>query len=385
MGLKFQLEDTQKQIANIKVIGVGGGGGNALNNMIEQGLSGVSFVAANTDAQVLGRSLATIRLQLGSHSTKGLGAGGKPEIGRDAADSDRAHIKELLEDTEMVFITAGMGGGTGTGAAPVIADVAREMGILTVGVVTKPFMFEGKRRMRFAEEGIEELSKAVDTLITIPNQKLIGLAGKDTSMKDTFLKADDVLLQAVRGISDMITKPGYINVDFADVTAVMRENQGLSMMGMGSATGEHRASEAAEKAITSPLLEDLDIHGAQGLLVNVTAREDSLTMAEYDEVMSVIYNMVDEDANVNCGVVFDEDAGDELRVTVVATGLQKVAPAKVAQVKPLHSARMPMFGNVPIPGFSNANGNSQTKAHVDQESGYDEKLDVPTWIRMQAD
>jgi len=385
MGLKFQLEDTQKQIANIKVIGVGGGGGNALNNMIEQGLSGVSFVAANTDAQVLGRSLATIRLQLGSHSTKGLGAGGKPEIGRDAADSDRAHIKELLEDTEMVFITAGMGGGTGTGAAPVIADVAREMGILTVGVVTKPFMFEGKRRMRFAEEGIAELEKAVDTLITIPNQKLIGLAGKDTSMKDTFLKADDVLLQAVRGISDMITKPGYINVDFADVTAVMRENQGLSMMGMGSATGEHRASEAAEKAITSPLLEDLDIHGAQGLLVNVTAREDSLTMAEYDEVMSVIYNMVDEDANVNCGVVFDEDAGEELRVTVVATGLQKVAPAKVAQVKPLHSARMPMFGNVPIPGFSNANGNSQTKAQVDQESGYDEKLDVPTWIRMQAD
>lgn len=384
MALKFQLEDTQKQIANIKVIGVGGGGGNALNNMIEQGLSGVSFVAANTDAQVLARSLATTRLQLGSHSTKGLGAGGKPEIGRDAADADRAHIKDLLEDTEMVFITAGMGGGTGTGAAPVIAAVAREMGILTVGVVTKPFMFEGKRRMRFAEEGIAELSKAVDTLITIPNQKLIGLAGKDTSMKDTFLKADEVLLRAVRGISDMITKPGYINVDFADVTAVMRENQGLSMMGMGSATGEHRASEAAEQAITSPLLEDVDIHGAQGLLVNVTAREDSLSMAEYDEVMSIIYNMVDEDANVNCGVVFDDDAGDELRVTVVATGLQQQVAPKLATVQPLHQ-RMPVFGNVPIPGFSSGSGGAQPQTQTAQESQYDDKLDVPTWLRKQAD
>jgi len=271
MALHFTLDDTQKQVANIKVIGVGGGGGNALNNMIAQGLSGVSFIAANTDAQALVRSAAEFRLQLGSNSTKGLGAGGKPEIGREAAESDRAQIQEMLVDTEMVFITAGMGGGTGTGAAPVIAEVARDMGILTVGVVTKPFQFEGRRRMRFAEEGIAELSKAVDTLITIPNQKLISLAGKNTSMKDTFLKADDVLLQAVRGISDMITKPGYINVDFADVTAVMRENQGLSMMGMGAASGENRACEAAEAAITSPLLEEVDIHGAQGLLVNVTA------------------------------------------------------------------------------------------------------------------
>jgi len=382
MGLKFTLDDTQKQVASIKVIGVGGGGGNALNNMIEQELSGVSFVAANTDAQVLSRSLAQTRLQLGSHSTKGLGAGGKPEVGRDAADSDRAHIKELLEDTEMVFITAGMGGGTGTGAAPVIAEVAREMGILTVGVVTKPFTFEGKRRMRFADEGIAELERAVDTLITIPNQKLIGLAGKSTTMKDTFLKADDVLFQAVRGISDMITKPGYINVDFADVTAVMRENQGMSMMGMGVAAGEGRACEAAEAAITSPLLEEVDIHGAQGLLVNVTASEDSLSMAEYDEVMNIIYNMVDEEANVNCGVVFDENAGDELRVTVVATGLQKQATPKLAPVKNLHPTR-PMMGDVPMPGF--VSGAGQQTAAATEASPYDDKYDVPTWIRQQAD
>ncbi len=384
MALKFTLDDTQKQVASIKVIGVGGGGGNALNNMIEQGLSGVSFVAANTDAQVLSRSLAQTRLQLGSHSTKGLGAGGKPEIGRDAADSDRAHIKELLEDTEMVFVTAGMGGGTGTGAAPVIAEVAREMGILTVGVVTKPFTFEGKRRMRFAEEGIAELSKAVDTLITIPNQKLIGLAGKNTTMKDTFRMADDILLQAVRGISDMITKPGYINVDFADVTAVMRENQGMSMMGMGVATGESRACEAAEAAITSPLLEEVDIHGAQGLLVNVTASEDTLSMSEYDEVMNIIYNMVDEEANVNCGVVFDEDAGEELRVTVVATGLQKQEVAKLAPVRSLHQPKMPIMGDVPVPGFTSGTGQAQAQTAT-AESPYDDLYDVPTWIRQQAD
>ncbi len=384
MALNFTLDDTEKQVASIKVIGVGGGGGNALNNMIEQNLSGVDFIAANTDAQVLARSLAETRLQLGSHSTKGLGAGGKPEVGRDAAESDRAHIKELLVDTEMVFITAGMGGGTGTGAAPVIADVAKEMGILTVGVVTKPFMFEGKRRMRFADEGITELASAVDTLITIPNQKLIGLAGKNTSMKDTFLKADDILFQAVRGISDMITKEGYINVDFADVTAVMTENQGLSMMGMGMAQGEGRACEAAEAAITSPLLEEVDIHGAQGLLVNVTATKDSLTMAEYEEVMNIIYNMVDEDANVNCGLVFDDEAGDELRVTVVATGLQKQTAPKLATVTPMHTPKMPILDSVPMPGFST--GTNQAQAQTATESSvYDDMYDVPTWIRQQAD
>jgi len=384
MALKFTLDDTQKQAANIKVVGVGGGGGNALNNMIEQGLSGVSFVAANTDAQVLSRSLAQTRLQLGSNSTKGLGAGGKPEVGREAAESDRAHIKELLEHTEMVFITAGMGGGTGTGAAPVIAEVAREMGILTVGVVTKPFGFEGKRRMRFAEEGIKELGSAVDTLITIPNQKLVAMAGKNTSMKDTFRMADDILFQAVRGISELITKPGYINVDFADVTAVMTEHQGMSMMGMGAASGEDRACAAAEAAITSPLLEEVDIHGAQGLLVNVTAHEDSLSMAEYEEVMSIIHNMVDEDANVNCGLVYDDEAGEELRVTVVATGLQKQETPKLAPVRPLHQPKMPIMGDVPVPGFSSGTGQAQAQTAT-AESPYDDLYDVPTWIRQQAD
>ncbi|MDQ7004443.1 MAG: cell division protein FtsZ [Ghiorsea sp.] len=384
MPLKFMLDDTEKQVASIKVVGVGGGGGNALNNMIEQKLLGIDFIAANTDAQVLARSLAETRLQLGSHSTKGLGAGGKPDIGREAAESDRAHIKELLADTEMVFITAGMGGGTGTGAAPVIAEVAREMGILTVGVVTKPFSFEGKRRMRFAEDGIEELSRAVDTLITIPNQKLVAMAGKNTTMKDTFRMADDVLFQAVRGISELITKPGYINVDFADVTAVMTEHQGTSMMGMGSASGEDRACVAAEAAITSPLLEEVDIHGAQGLLVNVTATEESLSMAEYEEVMNIMQNMMDEDANVNCGLVYDEDAGDELRVTVVATGLQKQVMPKLAKVQPLRATKLPVLDSVPAPGYSMGSGHTQTQA-APEASAYDDKYDVPTWIRHQAD
>ncbi len=387
MALKFTLDDTQKQIANIKVIGVGGGGGNALNNMITQGLSDVRFIAANTDAQVLAQSLAENRLQLGSNSTKGLGAGGKPEIGRAAADSDRAHIKEWLEDTEMVFITAGMGGGTGTGAAPIIAEVAKEMGILTVGVVTKPFGFEGKLRMDIAEEGIAALSDVVDALIIIPNQKLISLAGKSTSMKDTFVKADDVLLQAVRGISDMITKPGYMNVDFADVNAVMREYQGLAMMGTGTATGECRASEAAEKAISSPLLDEIDIHGAKGLLVNVTASEASLSMAEYDEAVSIVNNMVDDDAEVICGVVFDENAGDEMRITVVATGLQKQQVA--AKLAPVHtisipSMSKPVMNNIPAAGYSSGAGNTALQPMA-QESAYEDKYEVPTWIRQQAD
>ncbi|MDX8382793.1 MAG: cell division protein FtsZ [Ghiorsea sp.] len=387
--MKFTIDETRKQDANIKVIGVGGGGGNALNNMIAQGLSDVAFIAANTDAQVLSSSLAENRLQLGSNSTKGLGAGGKPEIGREAADSDRAHIREWLENTEIVFITAGMGGGTGTGAAPVIAEVAKEMGVLTVGVVTKPFEFEGKRRMRLANEGIEALGNVVDTLITIPNQKLMDLAGKSTSMKDTFLQADNVLLQAVRGISDMITQPGYMNVDFADVDAVMRENQGLAMMGTGTAVGESRACEAAEKAISSPLLADVDIQGAQGLLVNITASESTLSMAEYGEAASIIHNMADEDATIICGVVFDENAGDEMRVTVVATGLCGVK--EVPKIAPVHNllqtkVNIPAMGGgaVPIPGFSSGNGQVQAQT-VTQESAYEDKYDVPTWIRQQAD
>jgi len=320
MGTLYTFEDNSAQSASIKVVGVGGGGGNALNNMIEHRLRGVDFIVANTDAQAIEHSSAETKLQLGTDITRGLGAGANPQIGRDAAESEREHLREFFHGTDMVFITAGMGGGTGTGAAPIIAEVAKEMGVLTVAVVTKPFNFEGKRRLRQAEAGIEELRKHVDTLITIPNQKLIGAVGKHTSMLEAFRKADDVLLQAVKGISELITHTGYMNVDFADVKAVMSETRGMAMMGSGTADGENRACEAAEHAISSPLLEDVDIHGAHGILVNVTGNED-MTLAEYDEAVSIIQNMADEDANIICGMVYDKDVGDEIRVTVVATGL----------------------------------------------------------------
>ncbi|MDX8407814.1 MAG: cell division protein FtsZ, partial [Mariprofundaceae bacterium] len=303
MATLYTFEDNSAQSANIKVIGIGGGGGNALNNMIDQKLRGVEFIVANTDAQAIERNQADTKMQLGTNITRGLGAGANPPIGREAAEAEREPLREFMADTDMVFITAGMGGGTGTGAAPVIAEAAKEMGVLTVAVVTKPFAFEGKRRMRQAEAGIAELRKSVDTLITIPNQKLIGAVGKNTSMLEAFRKADDVLLQAVRGIAELITHTGYMNVDFADVKAVMSETKGVAMMGSGMANGESRAMEAAERAISSPLLEDIDIHGAQGILVNVTGNED-MTLAEYDEAVSIIHNMADEDANIICGMVY---------------------------------------------------------------------------------
>jgi len=322
MSTLYTLEDTKGKSANIKVIGIGGGGGNALNNMIDHQLRGVEFIVANTDAQAIARSKANIKIQLGTDITRGLGAGADPEKGRQAAEEERENVREILRDTDMVFITAGMGGGTGTGGTPVIAEVAQEMGILTVAVVTKPFQFEGKRRMRQAEEGIEALRSHVDTLIIIPNQKLISAVGKNTTMLDAFRRADDVLLQAVRGIAELITQTGYINVDFADVKAVMTETHGMAMMGSGVSNGEGRAVDAAELAINSPLLDDVDIHGAQGLLVNVTGSED-MTLMEYDEAISIIQDMADEDANIICGMVYDEECGDEIRVTVVATGLNQ--------------------------------------------------------------
>ncbi|MDQ6964767.1 MAG: cell division protein FtsZ [Mariprofundales bacterium] len=314
------FEDSCDLSAKIKVIGVGGGGGNAMNNMISHDLSGVEFIVANTDAQAIERNQAEIKLQLGADLTRGLGAGAKPQVGRDAAEMERDAIRDHLHGADMVFVTAGMGGGTGTGAAPVIAEVSKELGILTVAVVTKPFNFEGKRRMKQAEAGIVEMGKHVDTLITIPNQKLIGAVGKNTSMLDAFRQADEVLLQAVRGISELITETGYVNVDFADVKSVMSGSQGLAMMGSGCASGENRAVTAAELAISSPLLEDVDIHGAQGILINVTGSEE-MTLAEYDEAVSIVQTMADDDANVICGMVYDNSAGDDIRVTVVATGL----------------------------------------------------------------
>jgi len=304
--------------ARIKVVGVGGGGGNAVNTMIASGLPGVEFIAANTDLQALGASLASTKMQLGAQLTKGLGAGANPEIGRHAALEDSELIREHLTGTDMVFITAGMGGGTGTGGAPVVAQIAKELGALTVAVVTKPFQFEGKKRMRQAEDGMRQLKEAVDTLIAIPNQRLLAVAGRNTSLLETFKKADDILLQAVRGISDLITVHGLINLDFADVRTIMAE-MGMAMMGAGSASGENRAAEAAQKAIASPLLEDISIHGAKGVLINITGSHD-LSLYEVNEAATLIQEEAHEDANIIFGAVIDERMGDELRITVIATG-----------------------------------------------------------------
>lgn len=393
MAIFYELDDTSGLTANIKVIGVGGGGGNAINNMITQNMTGVEFIVANTDAQALEKSQAKVCIQLGGDKTRGLGAGANPNLGKEAAEIEKQHISEMLIDTDMLFITAGMGGGTGTGAAPVIAEVASEMGILTVAIVTKPFSFEGKRRMRQAEAGIEELRKYVDTLITIPNQKLVGAVGKNTPLMDAFRKADDVLLQAVKGISDLIANSGYINVDFADVKAVMSENRSMAMMGSGSASGENRACEAVEMAISSPLLEDIDIHGARGILVNVTGNSE-MGLHEVTEAVGIIENMVDEDANIIFGCVNDDSMGDELRVTVVATGLNQssVSTPRIASSNTTTGSL-----NIPIPAATSNNNSidyttfdaptvGRSAAQTANALAYDEdQLSIPTWIRRQAD
>ena len=315
----FELVDNIPQSPVIKVIGVGGGGGNAVNHMVKSNIEGVEFICANTDAQALKSIGARTILQLGTGVTKGLGAGANPEVGRQAALEDRERIAEVLQGTNMVFITTGMGGGTGTGAAPIIAEVAKEMGILTVAVVTRPFPFEGRKRMQIADEGIRLLSESVDSLITIPNEKLLTILGKDASLLSAFAKADDVLAGAVRGISDLIQRPGMINVDFADVRTVMSE-MGMAMMGTGCASGPNRAREATEAAIRNPLLEDVNLEGARGILVNITAGPD-LSLGEYSDVGSIIEAFASEHAMVKVGTVIDPDMRDELHVTVVATGL----------------------------------------------------------------
>ncbi len=311
--------DTNEQGARIKVIGVGGGGCNAVNTMIKAGLTGVEYIVANTDAQALSASLAPTKVQLGAEITKGLGAGANPEIGRKAALDEYEKLGEVLTGTDMVFITAGMGGGTGTGAAPVIAKLAKELGALTVGVVTKPFVFEGKKRSRQADAGIQILEENVDSLITIPNQRLLFLAGESLSLIDTFKKADEVLLNAVRGISDLINNTGHINADFADVSTVMRE-KGLALMGTGVAQGPDRAIKSANEAISSPLLEDITIDGATGIIINVTGSE-SLTMHETNEAVTLIMEAADEDAEIIFGTVIDDSMEDSIKVTVIATGL----------------------------------------------------------------
>ena len=317
----FEMTDANNRIngAKIKVVGVGGGGCNAVNTMIRSGLSGVEYIVANTDAQALSISLAETKIQLGGTVTKGLGAGANPEIGKKSALEDYEKISEVLKGADMVFITAGMGGGTGTGAAPVIAKLARELGALTVGVVTKPFVFEGKKRFKQAEEGIRNLEESVDSLITIPNQRLLYLAGENLSLVDTFKKADEVLLNAVRGISDLINNTGHINADFADVSTVMA-NKGLALMGTGVANGAGRAIKAATEAISSPLLEDISINGATGIIINITG-SDTLSMHETNEAVTLIMEAADENAEIIFGTVIDNNAGDDIKVTVIATGL----------------------------------------------------------------
>ena len=324
MGISFELLDEETKVQpNIKVIGVGGAGGNAVANMMKNRLQGVEFVAANTDFRVLDINPAPLKIQLGKKLTKGLGAGGKPEIGRQAAEESEKEIRDILKDADMVFIAAGMGGGTGTGAAPVIASICKDMDILTVAVVTKPFSFEGKFRMKIAEQGLEELKKYVDTLITIPNDKLLTLGSSQERLADMFKKADDVLYYAVRGISDLILSPGYINLDFADVKALMGESGGTALMGMGEAKGEERAEIATQMAIYSPLLEDISISGAKGLLLNISVHPDTLTIHETQIITGTVAKELHPDAKVYWGVVFDEKLEDSLRVTVIATGLEK--------------------------------------------------------------
>ena len=329
--MQFKLEDSVPHGAVIKVVGVGGGGGNAVDHMVRSGVEGVDFICANTDAQALRNASSKTVIQLGSQVTKGLGAGANPEIGRQSAMEDRDRIAELLDGADMVFVTAGMGGGTGTGAAPVVAEIAKELGILTVAVVTKPFPFEGKKRMRSAQEGIEELKEHVHSLITIPNEKLQAVLGGSTSLLDAFKAANEVLQGAVKGIADLIVRPGMINVDFADVRTVMSE-MGTAMMGTGTASGEGRAAEAAQAAISSPLLEDVDLRGARGILINITANE-SIALDEFSEVGDIVSELASDDANVIIGTAIDPDMGDSISVTVVATGLGAAAQQELKVVR----------------------------------------------------
>jgi cell division protein FtsZ len=386
----FELVDNVPESAIIKVVGVGGGGGNAVKHMIANTVEGVDFICANTDAQALADIDSKTVLQLGGNITKGLGAGANPDIGRAAAMEDRDRIADALSGADMVFITAGMGGGTGTGGAPVVAEVAREMGILTVAVVTRPFPFEGKKRTAIADDGMKELQQHVDSLITIPNEKLLDVLGKNTSLLDAFKAANDVLLGAVQGIADLIIRPGMINVDFADVRTVMSE-MGMAMMGTGSGRGENRAREAAEAAIRSPLLEDINLQGARGILVNITAGLD-LSLGEFSEVGDTVEEFASENATVVVGTVIDADMSDELKVTVVATGLGGEAvraPLQVvdAPVKP--SSDLPDYKELDRPTAQRKNKTARAEAgepSMEKAVGQDmDYFDIPAFLRRQAD
>ncbi len=395
----FELMENSQQDNNavIKVVGVGGGGGNAVEHMVAENIDGVEFICANTDKQALAGSRAKIHIQLGDELTRGLGAGANPQIGREAAEEDRDHIREVLAGADMVFITAGMGGGTGTGAAPVFAEVAKELGILTVAVVTKPFSFEGKQRALAAEEGIRRLAEHVDSLITIPNNKLLSVLGKNISLLNAFKAANNVLLGAVKGISDLITRPGLINVDFADVRTVMSE-MGMAMMGTGSAVGEQRARQAAEAAIASPLLEDVNFSGARGILVNITAGLD-MSIGEFEEVGDVVKEFISDDATVVVGTVIDPSMTDEMRVTVIVTGLGDARQRQQASQQTTQRSRFmdsmrsdgsmdyqqldrPAVMRKQAPATSAIAAKKQNNDHHVADVDY---LDIPAFLRRQEE
>lgn len=385
----FELMDSYSPSAVIKVIGIGGGGGNAVKQMVDANIEGVDFICANTDAQALQHSSAKTALQLGSNVTKGLGAGANPEVGRQSALEDRERIAEVLDGADMVFITAGMGGGTGTGATPVVAEIAKELGILTVAVVTKPFSFEGRRRMSLAQSGIKELGKHVDSLITIPNDKLLAVLGGEVTLLSAFAAANDVLHGAVQGIAELITRPGLINVDFADVRTIMFE-QGSAMMGAGRSSGEDRAMMAAEAAIGSPLLEDVNLSGACGILVNITAGKN-LSMKEVQEVGKIIEEIAADDANIVYGTVIDAEMSDELRVTVVATGLgntgRQLEHQAESEHRPMKIVRNGTTGDVDYEEMAKPiSTRNKTAATADPNRAEDiEYLDIPAFLRRQAD
>ncbi|KTD00959.1 cell division protein FtsZ [Legionella geestiana] len=386
------MENSPEKEALLIVAGVGGGGGNAVGHMVEAKIPGVKFICANTDAQALKGSNADVLIQLGDELTRGLGAGANPAIGRQAAEEDRERIREILAGADMVFITAGMGGGTGTGAAPVFAEVARELGILTVAVVTRPFSFEGKQRALAAEEGIRRLAETVDSLITIPNNKLLSVLGKNISLLNAFKAANDVLLGAVKGIADLITRPGLINVDFADVRTVMSE-MGMAMMGTGSASGEQRARQAAEAAIASPLLEDVNFSGARGILVNITAGLD-MTIGEFEEVGDVVKEFISDDATVVVGTVIDPDMTDEMRVTVIVTGLgENRQRTAAAQAPAARTARLMEttrsdgtldYHQLDKPAVIRKQANSASRPATDAVPDVD-YLDIPAFLRRQEE
>lgn len=390
----FEFDETIEQSAVIKVIGVGGGGGNAVNTMVASGISRVDFIVANTDAQSLRNSLAPVKMQLGPQLTKGLGAGANPNVGRDAALEDRGKLAGMLEGADMIFIAAGMGGGTGTGAAPVIAEVAREVGALTVGIVTRPFSREGKQRMHKADEGVKALKQHVDSLIIIPNDRLISIAPRSLGILDAFKPADDVLRQAVQGISDLITTSGFINVDFADVKAIMSE-RGMAMMGIGISNGDNRAVEAAMKAISSPLLEEVDVSGARGVLVNITG-SSSMTMDDFDAVNKTIHEKVHEDANIIVGVVIDESMQDTVKVTAIVTGFGDRFDATstnrhstYTSARPTAPVKQQNVVSIETPTFIRDRAKSESARptrHVGSISFDDEDhYDIPTFLRKSVD